>query len=117
LKIGLVTSSSNCKAMLAGTGLHDLFAARVDARTAARENLRGKPHPDTFFCAARRLGSEPGETAACEDAPSGLPPAAPRTFGYVVGVDRSDDAAGLLEKGADIVVNDLSLLLPAGLTR
>ncbi|MEU0530638.1 HAD family hydrolase [Amycolatopsis tolypomycina] len=111
LKTGLVTSSANSARMLAGAGIDGLFEVRVDARTAASEGLRGKPFPDTFLIGARWLNAEPRETAVFEDAPAGVEAGRAGNFGYVVGVDRMDHAPTLLERGADIVVTDLSHLL------
>jgi alpha,alpha-trehalose phosphorylase len=58
LKTAVVTSSTNCGAVLAAAGITDLFDARVDGNTAIELGLRGKPAPDTFLEAAHRLGVE-----------------------------------------------------------
>jgi len=44
------------------------FAVQVTGDQVAH----GKPHPDPYETAARRLGVEPGECVAIEDSPSGL---------------------------------------------
>jgi beta-phosphoglucomutase-like phosphatase (HAD superfamily) len=78
---------------------------------AEREHLRGKPAPDTFLAGARALGVEPGQAAVFEDALAGVAAGHAGRFGFVVGVDRAGQADALLQRGADIVVSDLSELL------
>jgi beta-phosphoglucomutase-like phosphatase (HAD superfamily) len=88
---------------------------RVDGVVARAEGLRGKPHPDTFLAAARRLGVPPGRCAVFEDALAGVEAGQAGEFGLVVGVDRVGQADELRAHGADIVVADLAdLLTPAG---
>lgn len=115
----VVSSSANAKAVLAATGLADLFDVVVDGVVAEREGLAGKPAPDMFLAASRRLGVTPPEAAVFEDALAGVEAGRAGGFGYVVGVDRtwgphqppSRHAEGLLRHGADIVVADLEDLL------
>jgi beta-phosphoglucomutase-like phosphatase (HAD superfamily) len=71
----------------------------------------GKPAPDTFLAEARALGLEPGAAAVFEDAQAGVAAGRAGGFGFVVGVDRLGQAAGLREHGADVVVADLAELL------
>ena len=61
---------------------------------------------------ARALGVDPSESAVFEDATAGVQAGHAGHFGYVVGVDRVDHAKALTEHGADVVVKDLSELLP-----
>jgi len=111
IKTAVVSSSRNCAAVLRYAGISDLFDARVDGDTALKLHLPGKPAPDTFLEAARRLGVAPGRAAVVEDALAGVEAGRAGAFGLVVGVDRGGDAAGLKAHGADIVVGDLSELL------
>lgn len=46
--------------------------AQVDTITSPADGLRGKPHPDIFLEAARRLGVAPAECIVFEDAPLGI---------------------------------------------
>jgi alpha,alpha-trehalose phosphorylase len=111
LKTAVVSSSRNCAAVLAYAGISDLFDIRVDGETALELHLPGKPAPDTFLEAARRLGIPPGRAVVVEDALAGVAAGRAGSFGLVVGVDRGGNAAGLAAHGADIVVGDLSELL------
>jgi len=98
---------------LAAAGIEDLFEARIDGVVAEREKLEGKPAPDTFLAGAKALGVEPGEAAVFEDALVGVEAGKAGHFGWVVGVNRSDEAQakGLREHGADVVVEDLAELV------
>ncbi|GLX00593.1 beta-phosphoglucomutase family hydrolase [Microtetraspora sp. NBRC 16547] len=111
LRRAVVSSSANCREMLAGAGIEDLFEESVDGRTAARDHLAGKPAPDTFLAAARALGVAPDQAAVFEDALAGVEAGRAGRFACVVGVDRAGQAAALREHGADVVVSDLSELL------
>ena len=108
----VVSSSTNCKDVLIAAGIEDLFEARIDGVVAEREHLRGKPAPDTFLAGAKALGVEPAQAAVFEDALAGVQAGRAGNFGYVVGVDRVGQADALKAHGADIVVKDLSELLP-----
>jgi beta-phosphoglucomutase family hydrolase len=111
LRTAVVSASKNCADVLASAGLSSMFDARIDGQVAAKEHLAGKPAPDTFLAAAQTLGVDPREAAVFEDALSGVEAGRAGHFGYVVGVDRADQAAELREHGADIVVTDLATLL------
>jgi len=97
--------------VLQAAGIDDLLEVRVDGNVAAAEGLAGKPAPDTFLAAARKLGVEPASAAVFEDALSGVAAGSAGGFGYVVGVDRVGQADALREHGADVVVRDLAELL------
>ena len=66
-----VASSSNrplIEVVLERAGIAELFAAVVSSEEVAR----GKPAPDVYLEAARRLGVEPARCAAVEDSTSGI---------------------------------------------
>ena len=66
-----LASSSNrelIEAVLAAGGISDLFAATVSSEEVAR----GKPAPDVYLEAARRLGVDPAACVAVEDSHSGI---------------------------------------------
>jgi len=104
----VVSSSNNCAAVLAVTGMDALFDARVDGRDITQLGLRGKPAPDAFIEAARRLGVSPERTVVVEDAVAGVRAGRAGGFGTVIGVDRGGRAAALREAGADVVVTSLA---------
>ncbi|MGI5404962.1 HAD family hydrolase [Streptomyces sp. CA-135486] len=111
LRRAVVSSSANCRDVLAAAGIEDLFEERIDGIVATEQRLRGKPQPDTYLAAARALGAEPGTAAVFEDALAGVEAGRAGGFGLVVGIDRTGQAAELRQHGADIVVNDLAELL------
>lgn len=111
LGAAVVTASANCQAVLDAAGISGLFDVQIDGAVAAREHLAGKPAPDTYLAAAAALGVEPTAAAVFEDALAGVAAGCAGGFGYVVGVDRADQAAALRAQGADVVVADLSELL------
>jgi len=111
LRRAVVSSSANCKAVLEAAGIADLFEERIDAIVAKREHLQGKPAPDTYLAGATAVGVQPHQAAVFEDALSGVAAGRAGQFGYVVGVDRVDQAEALREHGATVVVTDLEELL------
>ncbi|RSM67597.1 hypothetical protein DMH04_48740 [Kibdelosporangium aridum] len=113
LKIGVVTSSANGAAVLEAADLSRFVEARVDGVTIVSQGLRGKPAPDSFLAGAKALGVLPAEAAVFEDALSGVQAGRDGKFGFVVGVDRANQADALRAHGADIVVTDLAQLLEA----
>lgn len=108
----VVSASTNARAVLEASGLLERLPTIVDGTVAGSQNLRGKPHPDTFLYAAEILGVEPGSAAVFEDALAGVRAGRDGGFGYVVGVDRAGQAEALRAEGADIVVQDLADLMP-----
>lgn len=111
LKIAVVTSSANGEAVLKAADLTQFVQARVDGITITSQGLRGKPAPDSFLAGAEALGISPSEAAVFEDALSGVQAGRAGSFGFVVGVDRANQADALREHGADVVVEDLAELL------
>ncbi len=107
----VVSSSTNCREVLRSAGLDVLFETVVDGVGARREHLRGKPAPDTYLAAARRLGIPPGSAAIFEDALAGVEAGRAGRFLSVVGVDRVGQTRELYRHGATVVVSDLSELL------
>lgn len=111
LRRAVVSASANARQVLEAAGIADLFEVRIDGVVAAREHLQGKPAPDTFLAAARRLRVAPAESAVFEDALAGVAAGRAGNFGYVVGVDRVGQAEALRARGANVVVADLEELL------
>ncbi|GAA3641447.1 beta-phosphoglucomutase family hydrolase [Lentzea roselyniae] len=109
--IGVVTSSANAMRVLRAGNLLDYVDALVDGNVIVTSNLRGKPEPDSFIEGARRLKTSPENAAVYEDALAGVAAGRKGGFGFVVGVDRGNQAAALKTNGADVVVNELDELL------
>lgn len=70
IKVACATAgdADNIAFVLANLGRTGFF----DAVVGAHDVLRGKPHPDLFLLAARRMGVEPAECLVFEDAPHGI---------------------------------------------
>lgn len=110
LRTAVVSASENAATVLLAARLTEMFDVRVDGLDAARLGLRGKPAPDTFLEAARRLGARPHRCVVLEDALAGVRAGRAGRFGLVVGVDRVGDADALRASGADLVVTALDQL-------
>ncbi|HSJ96924.1 MAG TPA: beta-phosphoglucomutase family hydrolase, partial [Myxococcota bacterium] len=108
VRTAVVSSSRNCAAVLNAVGIAGLFDARVDGTDLEGLGIAGKPAPDMFLEAARRLQVEPGRAAVVEDAIAGVAAGRAGGFGSVIGVDRHGQAKALHEAGADAVVADLA---------
>ena len=108
IKTAVVSSSNNCAAVLEAAGIASLFDARVDGTDVTRLGLKGKPAPDAFVEAARRVGAEPSRSVVVEDAIAGVEAGRAGRFGCVIGVDRRGHAQALRDAGADVVVSDLA---------
>jgi alpha,alpha-trehalase len=107
-KTAVVSSSKNCADVLEAAGISNLFHTRVDGVESEKLGLKGKPDPDIFVEAARRLGAEPHRSVVVEDAIAGVQSGKSGNFGCVIGVDRTGHAQELRENGADVVVTSLS---------
>jgi beta-phosphoglucomutase family hydrolase len=112
IRTAVVTSSANADLTLEAAGIADLFDAKVDGNVAAALDLAGKPEPDPYLEAARRLGAEPARAVVIEDALSGVQAGKRGGFGLVLGVARSVSPDEMRRNGADVVVADLGDLLP-----
>ena len=112
IKTAVVSASKNCAKILDAAGIGVLFDCVVDGHVAASHGLAGKPAPDTFLAAARALDVEPARAVVIEDAISGVAAGRRGGFGLVIGVARGANADELIHHGADVVVGDLSELLP-----
>jgi len=108
IAVAVISASRNAKAVLDAAQVRGLFDAEVDGVEAAKLGLKGKPEPDVFVEAARRLKARPDRSVVVEDALAGVKAGKAGGFALVVGVDREGQAQELKENGADIVVKDLS---------
>src|SRR5262249_26515824 len=110
-KVGVVTSSQNCAAVLEAAGLAGLFDVRVDGNVIHARGHAGKPAPGTFLMAADLLGVPPRRAVVIEDAISGVEAGREGDFGLVIGVARKGNANELERHGAHLVVSDLEELV------
>jgi len=107
IRTAVVSSSNNCAAVLAAAGIAQLFDARVDGTDITRLGLKGKPAPDAFLEAARRIGAEPARAVVVEDAVAGVEAGRAGQFACVIGVDRGGRSQALREAGAHAVVTNV----------
>jgi HAD superfamily hydrolase (TIGR01509 family) len=111
--LGLASSANRpvIDAALDVAGLRDSFAVTVSAEEVAR----GKPAPDVYLAAARKLGVTPERAAAVEDSGSGLRAAAAAGMLLVAIPNRefppSEDALAL----AALVLDSIEALTPAAI--
>jgi HAD superfamily hydrolase (TIGR01509 family) len=113
--LGLASSSNRelIDVVLSLSGLDRLFRVSVSSEEVAR----GKPSPDVYLEAARRLGVAPERCAAVEDSHSGIRSARAagmRVFA-VPNPSFPPDAEALAE--ADVVLRSLEELTPAAIER
>ncbi len=108
IRIGVASSSKNCKEVLQRVELLSLFETRIDGEVSVEMNLQGKPEPDIFTTACDQLGVEYHKAVIVEDAVSGVQAGRNGNFGLVIGLAREDNRKELLVNGADIVLEDMS---------
>jgi HAD superfamily hydrolase (TIGR01509 family) len=88
---------------LGRTGLYERFTGRIHSST---EVARGKPAPDLFLYAARRMGADPEACVVVEDSRPGVlaaRAAGMRSFGYAGGLT----PAARLEGPGTVVFHDM----------
>ncbi len=100
IKVGVISSSKNAPYILKKTGILKL----IDVEVNGNEITKGKPHPQIFLMAAKKMGLKPKNCIVFEDAILGVR-AAKRAKMLCVGIDRRNDPDRLKE--ADLVVSDL----------
>ena len=101
IKLGVISSSRNCRLILQKAGVEGLFETVV----AGNDIERGKPNPDVFLHAAANLSVSPSDCLVFEDAALGVA-ASRRANIKCVGIDRYNHPERLAS--ADLVVGDLS---------
>lgn len=97
------TAVANLEMYLETTILGDYF----DHFVSAEEVPHGKPAPDIFIEAAKRLNLRPNECIVIEDAPAGIQ-AGKAAGNFVVALETTHDKEALHE--ADLIVSDASKL-------
>jgi trehalose 6-phosphate phosphatase len=108
IKVAVISSSRNAKKVLDAAGVRSLFPVIIDGVYMAENGLKGKPSPDIFLEAAKRLNISPDRAMVFEDAVSGIKAAKAGGFALVVGIDRTGKNRDLKKSGADMIVRDLS---------
>lgn len=106
VKIGLATSSKNCKKILEKAAIEYLFDARIDGSIVEALMLKGKPEPDIFVKCCEVMGCRPEKSLMAEDSSSGVEAGCRGKFGLAIGIDRGNNREALLKAGADLVVRD-----------
>lgn len=101
IKLAAASSSKNAVRILKKIKLFDTFEVNV----SGADFEKGKPDPEIFLTAARKLGANPKESVVFEDAKSGVEAAVNGGF-FCIGINRHDNAEALA--CANRVVNDLS---------
>jgi len=107
IKLGVASSSKNCKPVLERVDLLSTFEARVDGVVSAELGLHGKPEPDIFTTACDIVKAEYAKSIVVEDAVSGVQAGVKGKFGLTIGIARENNVKELTEAGAHIVVEDL----------
>jgi HAD superfamily hydrolase (TIGR01509 family) len=108
--LGLASSSNRhvIDLVLDLAGIADCFAATV----SSEEVGAGKPAPDVYLEAARRLGADPAACAAIEDSTNGIRSAHAAGMGVIAVPNRDfPPEPGTLEL-ADVVLDSLEELTP-----
>jgi HAD superfamily hydrolase (TIGR01509 family) len=112
-RLGLASSSNRplIDAVLAATGLGEMF----DATVSSEEVPRGKPAPDVYLEALRRLGVPAARAAAVEDSANGIRSAHAAGMRVVAIPNRRYPPARDALELADVVVESLEELTPGAL--
>jgi len=106
IRVGVASSSKNCRPVLQAVNLLDIVETVVDGTDSAKLGLKGKPQPDIFTTAADNLGISYHQAVVVEDASSGVAAGKAGNFGLVLGLARENNTLELYKNGADIVVDD-----------
>jgi beta-phosphoglucomutase-like phosphatase (HAD superfamily) len=92
------------------SGWGDVFKTWV----SSEEVPRGKPAPDVFVEAAKRLDVDPGDAAGIEDSHNGILAARAARLGRVVAIPNHEFPPGEEAlRAADVVLGSLDELTPA----
>lgn len=71
-EVGAVAIASSSPHRLIDAVCTRLGLGEIEIRCSAADEARGKPHPDVYLAAARRLGVPPQRCLAIEDSPNGV---------------------------------------------
>ena len=106
--VGLASSANRpaIDTVLAEAGLADSFSATVSGEEVAR----GKPAPDVYLEASRKLGVDPAHAAAVEDSTNGLRAGAAAGMVVIAAPNREYPPTAAALSLADLVVHSLDEL-------
>jgi HAD superfamily hydrolase (TIGR01509 family) len=106
LRLGLVSASARpvIDAVLRAVELHGAF----DTLVSGDEVARGKPAPDGFLMAARRLGTAPAQCLVIEDSRNGV--LAAKAAGMLVAAVPGSTTNGQDFSAADLILPSLEVL-------
>jgi HAD superfamily hydrolase (TIGR01509 family) len=110
--LGLASSSNRpvIDRVMQTSGWGDVFKTWV----SSEEVPRGKPAPDVFVEAAKRLDVDPGDAAGIEDSHNGILAARAARLGRVVAIPNHEFPPGEEAlRAADVVLGSLDELTPA----
>ncbi|MEM6917099.1 MAG: HAD family phosphatase [Verrucomicrobiota bacterium] len=108
ISLGSSTSRKNIEVCFSTTGLDQYFG---DKLTGAEDVTRGKPAPDVFLEAARKISREPAQCVVIEDAHVGIEAAlAAGMKGIAVTTTHPRDT--FIDSGASLIVDSLEELSP-----
>jgi HAD superfamily hydrolase (TIGR01509 family) len=110
--IGSSAPMENIRLLLSATGL----TGYMQAIASGEDVMRGKPDPQVFLLAFKRLGVDPADGVVIEDAPAGVR-AGVAAGAATVGVANSQTPEVLRDAGADLVVETLEGLTVDDLER
>jgi len=95
--------------------LHKLGLAKdILVQITGRDVTRGKPDPQVFLLASRRLGVRPGDCAVIEDSPAGI---AAALAARMVAVGLAGTVSSEELRQAHLVVGSLRELTPPSIAR
>lgn len=117
IRVGVASSSKNCRTVLRAANLFDIVETIVDGTDSAKLGLNGKPAPDIFTTAADNLGVSYDRSVVVEDASSGVAAGKAGNFGFVLGLARENNIQELFKNGADIVVEDIEEIKLEGIQK
>jgi HAD superfamily hydrolase (TIGR01509 family) len=111
--LGLASSSNRelIDAVLAAGGIGGLFGATVSSEEVAR----GKPSPDVYLEAARRIGADSADCVAVEDSHNGIRSA--KAAGMTcIAIPNAHFPPGDAVEEADLVLGSIGELTPAAVS-
>ena len=108
IKVGVASSSKNCKFILKKKKLKNKFDFIIDGVDLEKKKLMGKPNPAIFLIALKKLCLNKKKTLIFEDSPSGIISAKRSGARFVVGVARKSNEKELKKSGANIIIKTMN---------